>query len=374
MRIAIVITNPNHHFDLTRGVAQGLKESGIDVIFISLCELRRMRSPIGGFEKLKVDYHVLKSLPEQLKPDSGKKTLGSNNSFVREVLRKVYWRLKLKPFFDKGLAGVDKVLLLNDAAYPGNYICRLLRKKKLPFFLLQEGIRFPLPNEVKIPYGNNGAKKVMTWGKRSQTHFKSIVPETTEVVVTGSPRFDEFLKRVAATKQRQLSKKVLGVFTNPIDDQGFCSLEEKVQLFKNFVARVRSYLIAENIELAIKCHPREEIQQYLDVAREEDVPIRVLPDSIFEAINDVDAGVIMASTVGLELLGARKNIAQLEIPQYGYVFDYEEHADFVKIPIQGEIDLSSLFVEEIDMTYFVEHVLVSDEPSEKRIVDILLTE
>tara|TARA_R110001599_G_C12270132_1_gene661322 strand:+ start:82 stop:1200 length:1119 start_codon:yes stop_codon:yes gene_type:complete len=359
MKIAILITNPNHHLELTIGAAKLMKEKGHQVTYVSLCELRRMASPEEIFKSEGIDYIKFGSLPKNLKPSSGKKTLGNSDSFIRSVARAAFWLLKLKPFIKESFSGFERVLLMNDAAFPGDKICKWLKNKSIPFYLLQEGIRFSLPNETEVKYGANGAKKVMVWGERSAKHFRPIVSPMTEVIVTGSPRFNKFLEDIQSYPVKVSNQKVLGVFTNPIDDQGFCSHEAKLELFERFVQRAASQIESMNIQIGIKCHPREDIQEYLTIANKY-LPAIELPKSILEAILAVDAGVILASTVGLELLGAKRRIAQLEIPSYGYVFDYHESSDVQKISLDGDFDLSVLFDNPTEIAYFYEHIEVGN--------------
>lgn len=369
MKLAILITNPNHHIELTLDVALMMKEKGHEVTYVSLCELRRMASPVATFEKEGLDYIKFGSLSKKLKPSSGKQTMGKSDSLIRSVVRNAFWLIKLRPFIRKSLTGFDKVLLMNDAAFPGDKICKWLKSKSIPFYLLQEGIRFPLPNEAEVKYGANGAQKVMVWGERSAKHFLPIVSKGTEVVVTGSPRFDRFLNDIQSYPQKDSTHKVLGIFTNPIDDQGFCSHAAKLELFESFMNRAAPQLKSMKIELGIKCHPREEIKEYLAIANKY-VTALELPKTILDAIMAVDAGVIMASTVGLELLGAQRQIAQLEMPDYGYVFDYIENSEVLKIPLEGDFDLAELFRKPRENAYFHEHV--ADGNTADKITSILI--
>ena len=356
MRIGILITNPNHHVGMTLGVAKLAKSEGHEVEYISLCELRRMPTPVERFKKEGVACKKFAELPKNLKPSSGKQTLGSSDSKVRALVRYAFWRLKLKPFISKTLKGYDNVLLLNDAAFPGDRICGWLKSKQIPFTLLQEGIRFPLPGESEVKYGGNGARSVMVWGQRSAQHFAKVIAPTTQVVVTGSPRFDEFLAYFAQAGQAAETQKTLGLFTNPIDDQGFCSKSRKIEMVKDFLANQGAYLNQQKVRLIIKSHPREDVQEYYSIATQYVDDVQIGPSDIKECINLVQAGVIMASTVGLELLGAGKALAQMEIPGHGYVFDYTDHPGLVKVPLEREVDLSSLFAQKPDFSYFEEHI------------------
>lgn len=353
MKIGIVITNPNHHFEMTIEVARVLKSEGHEPYYVSLCEFRRMRTPEEQLESNGIPYVKQKPISEDLKPSSGASTLGSNQSPLRKVLRKVFWWLKLKSFISGNLRSADVVLMLNDTAFPGDHIAEWLKSKKIPFCLLQEGIRFPLPGEGASSYGGAGAKKLFSWGERSAQYFQSVAKPQTEVLVTGSPRFDQFLDEVRAL--RKPDQMTLGVFTNPIDDQGFCSKQQKLELFESFVERAAVFLKTEGIILGVKCHPREDINEYLALANKHIETIELDKD-IKKAIGQVNAGIIMASTVGLELLGANRAIGQLEIPGHGWVFDYTESGAVLKIPLSGTFDLSGLFEQHGRIVYFNEHV------------------
>jgi len=369
VKLAILITNPNHHLELTLGLAKRWKEKGDEVKYVSLCEMRRMPSPVETFEGEGLDFVRFAELPGNLKPSSGKKSLGKSNSRLRALVQKAFWLIKLKPFIKASLKDVDKVLLLNDAAFPGDRICRWLKGKKIPFYLMQEGIRFPLPAETEVKYGGGGAEKVLSWGKRSAAHFGKVVENTTEVAVAGSPRFDSFLQQVNSAPDPRGTEKILGVFTNPIDDQGFCSKEKKLALFESLILRSAGYVNQNGITLGLKCHPREDVSEYLKIAHRHVHKVEELPRNIMEAILKVNAGIIMASTVGLELLGAKRPIAQMEIPGFGYVFDYTDDGSVVKIPVEGDFDLTGLFEDKVDLTYFEEHVESGD--SVKRMYQLI---
>ncbi|MCE7995995.1 MAG: hypothetical protein HEP71_28705 [Roseivirga sp.] len=356
MKLAILITNPNHHLELSLGVAKIAKAAGDEVKYISLCELRRMQSPVDTFMEEGLDFIKFSDLPQQLKPSSGKKSLGKSDSKLRILVQTAFWLLKLRPFIKSAFRGADKVLLMNDGAFPGNKICAWLKKKKIPFYLLQEGIRFPLPNQSEGKYGGAGAEKVLTWGKRSANHFREIVADHTRVVVAGSPRFDNFLRQVEEAAVIPNETRRLGIFTNPIDDLGFCSKDEKLKIFEHFIRRSADYLNSNEIVVSIKCHPREDVDEYMEIGTRYLNHIMKSPTNIFDAIMEVEAGVIMASTVGLELMGAGKCVAQLEIPGYGYVFDYTDDERVIKVPAEGDFELVSLFEDMVDLTYFHEHV------------------
>ncbi len=357
MHVGILITNPNHHVELTLSVAEELTNLGFKVKYISLCELRRMKTPGDLFSKKGLSFCQMKTLPGNVKPSSGSQSLGSSNSFKRRILRAAFWYLKLRGFIRQSLKGIDKVIVLNDTAFPGNLICDYLKSKHIPFYLIQEGIRFDLPNELQQSYGGGGAEKVFAWGARSKKHFDKVVQSHTKVVISGSSRFNRFLIDVNSRFSDHVGpRKTLGIFTNPIDDQGFCSNDEKLELFESFLMRSATFMNTNAYSLMIKVHPREDINQYLEIAEKYINNVKESPRAILEAILSVDAGVVMASTVGLELLGAERKVGQLEIPGYGYVFDYTENTEVLKIPVSGDFDLEQLFSSAEGSGYFREHI------------------
>ena len=226
---------------------------------------------------------------------------------------------------------------------------------------MQEGIRFPLPCETEINYGAAGAQKIMVWGERSARYFESVKSVGSEVVITGSPRFEGFLKRAEVVNVKT-ENSILGVFTNPIDDQGFCTKDEKLALFERFIERGAAQINQSGLILGIKTHPREDVNEYLKIAQKYLDQAIALPNDIVEAVKSVYAGIIFASTVGIELLLLGKRLAQIEIPGYGYVFDYDQDPDMLKIPLEGSFDLAVLETEKVKNGYIQSHVFREGNP------------
>ena len=361
MKIGIVITNPNHHLELTLEAAKAMKAQGHEPFYLSLCEMRRMKTPVEKLEAAGIPFFRQKELPGDVKPTLGAKTLGANDSPIRKIAREAFWRLKMSAFVRAHLKNADKVWLLNDTAFPGNKIVAYLKAKRVPFYLMQEGIRFPLPGETESNYGAAGAEKIMVWGERSARYFESVKSADSQVVITGSPRFEGFLKRAEAFKV-QADGPVLGVFTNPIDDQGFCTKDEKLALFEQFIERGAEQINHSGLTLGIKTHPREDVNEYLEIAQKHVDKAIALPKDIVEAIKSVYAGIIFASTVGLELLLLGKRLGQMELPGHGYVFDYEENPDLLKIPLEGGFDLGALSEGKSENSYINSHIYSGENP------------
>lgn len=371
-KIGIIITNPNHHLQLTLDVAQKLKESGQEVHYISFCELRRMYTPREEIEKSGFSLSIFPSLPSTLKTSTGAKSLGPDHSWKRKLVHNVFWLGKIRPFLKSSIKDVKKVILLNDVAFPGNRIVQFLHNRNIPFFLLQEGIRFPMPKKRKQDYGAGGAKIIFAWGERSALHFQKIKQDETQILVCGSPRQNRFLESLKLDGKKQASSGVIGLFTNPIDDQGFCDPETKYSLVQSLVRKIAPQLEKNKFRLLIKCHPREDVNAYLNKLSPFEKFIYKGDNDIISCLKMVDAGFIMASTVGLELLSAGKPIAQLEIPGYGFVFDYVEGSAAIPVHLNQDFDLSKLLDQAVNETYLNSHFHQGE--SAKIIAETLLQE
>lgn len=357
MNVGILITNPNHHLEITYPIALKLLEQGHKPYYISLCEMRRMSTPMEFFIQRNLEVLRLKKLPDTIKPNTGSKSLGGSNSLLRAVLREVYWRVKLKKFIAQAVSRADRIILMNDAAFPGDRIARYLKTRHIQFDLIQEGIRFPLPNEAKSKYGSGGATRIFSWGDRSAVHFESVKSTQTKVLALGSPRIDKQYEFFNKSTLRSNSQPVLGLFSNPIDDQGFCDFATKIQIVKRFFERYGTLINTNGVKVLIKCHPREAHQDYLTALEPLIDRIEIAKSGIEEAILSVDAGLIMASTVGLELLLAGKRVIQLNIPGHGYVFDYVSGQAAIGEEELDEAHFLTLFdkSQHIEMEYLSSH-------------------
>ena len=115
------------------------------------------------------------------------------------------------------------------------------------------------------------------------------------------------------------------LITNPIDDQGFCTAEEKGALVRRFVDEIAVLIQKQEIRLIVKLHAGERQSDYEQALRgsivSEQVAIRI-DEPLYPLLGTADAAVIMASTVGLEALLFGLPLGVLELPGAGFVFDY----------------------------------------------------
>ncbi|MBB4080225.1 hypothetical protein GGR28_002855 [Lewinella aquimaris] len=337
-RIDFLISNPNHHWQMVKPIIRVLKQRGEHTLrVISLCEFRRMETPRASIAEEGVDLIVLPGFKRLgLETSAGKKSLGSSTSFKRTAVQRMVWYTYVRGAWNRAFAdGQTQVLmLLNDFAYPNNFITKSLHRKNIPFCLLQEGIRFPLPNEPAEQgkgYGSMGSKYLFAWGAESRTYFeKTLSGKDFKVVVTGCPRFDVIRGQSFATEIDDLKDKypqgniTLGLFSNPIDDQGFCTSEEKEDLLRRFLTKAVPVVERVNGRIWIKLHPREDaasVQQIINNGNWQQT-VSLVQGNIFAVLKVVDVSIVLASTVGLESLLMGKPLGVLSLPNYGFVFNY----------------------------------------------------
>lgn len=354
MRIDFYISNSNHHWQMMSPVMQELR--GVhraDVRLVSLCEFRRMSTPVAGLNELQLPFIILKGLRVKgTSTATGKKGLGGNKALGRNILREIIWRFWLKPsFVAANKVRPARVVLPNDVAFPFNKICRWLRNENIPFILMQEGIRFPLPNEEGgANYGTMGAEKIICWGESSKNYFEGIAKKSL-LKPLGNPRFDSELLRDYSDPIREMRMKYtfgeLNVMyiSNPVDDQGFCSIDQKLELFSKFLQSISTRLQPQGIKVIVRLHPREDSVAFRNIVDELNLErdvIFIQDYPLFAVLSKVNAAVILASTVGLEATLLDVPIAVIELPGHGFIFDYVSSG--LAYPIRFEDFLAEDFI------------------------------
>jgi hypothetical protein len=241
----------------------------------------------------------------------------------------LHWRLRR--LFGQG---PELAALPNDAAFPYDLIVKMLNGAEIPFVLMQEGIRFPLPgSEEGDAYGLGGAVAIAAWGEGSAAYFRSRGAAAERVVPTGNPRFDDLPRMDFTGEAEDLRKKLdlrdntLLLMSNPIDDQGFCTTQEKYELVGRFIDDIRPLFDEPDFRLVIKLHPRESVVDFRSLVngRLSKGQIQVLGGGPLNPLFVLSrAAIVLASTVGLEALMMDVPLGVLEIPGTGFVYDYVE--------------------------------------------------
>jgi hypothetical protein len=328
-RVAFVYSNPRHHVEMMAPVARRLIAGGTAARLVSMAEVRGFATAaVPGLE-------VVRAVPTRLRqnPSAGAASgpVGTGSP-LRAVARSAVWHGALRPLLHWHLRDADVVVVPNDAVYPYRELVRWLHTRGTPYVLMQEGIRFPLPSEQDDgTYGMGGAAAVCAWGEASAAHFRRVGVPAERVHVTGTPRWDTvtpaaWTARGEALRARLgLDREPLLYLSNPIDDQGFCSSEAKLELFRRFARAAAPALVAADRAIVVKLHPREDVAAYRAAAAGVADAVRaiVVDDAaIFEVLAAGAAAIVLASTVGLEALTFGLPVGVLAIPGHGHVFDY----------------------------------------------------
>jgi hypothetical protein len=334
-RIDFLISNSGHHVATLDPVVRHLCQAErvpYSIRYVSLCELRGMETPAELVRQEGVE--VLRLFPTGVRrsPSTGTQS-GRRSRIARRLARQVLSRAYLKRRIQRWLGDPPRLVVLpNDVAYPYDIICGFLRQRSIPFVLVQEGIRFPLPAEKDdARYGSGGARRVAVWGEASRGYFRSAGVNEARLRLTGCPRFDQIAEadweecRISVRRRFGIEGPVVTLLTNPIDDQGYCTTAEKLSMVAGFFHRTLPVLESEGATLVLKPHARESAREYAEAIGESRIGRRVRVvehEPIYSILAASDAAVTLASTAGLEALLFGLPLGVLEIPGAGYVHDY----------------------------------------------------
>jgi hypothetical protein len=127
-----------------------------------------------------------------------------------------------------------------------------------------------------------------------------------------------------------LDENTLLFLSNPIDDQGFCTTQGKLDLAGRFLGTILPLFDDSRFRLVIKLHPRESVSAFQAVVeevmvgngRKTDQVIVMGSGPLYPLFALSKAAIVLASTVGLEALMMDVPLGVLEIPGTGFVYDY----------------------------------------------------
>lgn len=347
-RIDFVISNNRHHVATFEPVIERLREDGdIECRVLSLCEFRGQNSPdeVAGIRPRKLTpaglrrrfyggAPVIKAGPSRL--------AGGRESCAKRLA----WSLLLGPQLRWLWSTREPSLVVvpNDYVYPYNHIMALLHRLGIRSLLVQEGIRFPLPNAEEDRWGTGGATAIAAWGESTAKLLAARGVDPKRIHLVGAPRFDSISttdwKGEAAKLNLPKASKRLLLVTNPIDHQGFCSTKEKVELVRRFITGALPVLKSKDAVLLVMIHSGERLADYRDLTESVDDQGRVhliqaLP--LYPVLSAVDAVVILASTVGLEALLFNLPLGVLEVPGVGFAHDYVARGVASPLPANAPI-------------------------------------
>lgn len=401
MRIDLLPTNDRHHLATLLEVAECLRVRGHECRILSLAEWRGLGTPVSkirsrGFEVKRVvppfrayaNWAKKTSSPMVHRLQLRSQDVASRQTLPAAQNTRSERRQQLKRRLERVVARrvihlvrrreTDLVVLMNDAAPPGDSIARKLREHKVAFALLQEGIRFPLPTEAETSgvYGGHGADLLCAWGDASAEFFRQVAKPATRVIPTGTPRFPTWDPPDFGRGGRK-SVEHLGLFTNPIDDQGFVSTEVKMEGFERLLnAIVALSREGHQLRATLRHHGGESRALYersiRSVGAERVCEVSDAP--LASVLQAVDAGIVFASSVGLEVLMAGRPLAVLETPGHGFVHDFVSSGAAVGIPADrvrdGLLDLIASAGESAAREDYIRRHLTFGDPA-TRIADAI---
>jgi hypothetical protein len=328
-RADFVISNNLHHVQMFRHLAVALHGRGEWVCrVISLCEFRGMGSPVSAFAA--VGIPLVPVIPLRVRASS---TMAHPaQARPRRLVQQFVWRAALAPRLRALLhPSPDVMVLPNDAAFPYDRLSQELRARRVPFVLVQEGVRFALPDSGGPAYGAGGAAAVAAWGEASAAYFRAVGVPADRIHLTGSPRYDDLPKRTSSAEAQAiaarwgLTDRILLFLTNPIDDQGFTNRRGKLELISRFLEAIAPVLRTEKLQVCIKPHARESAHDIRGaVAKTAAAHQVVVVDEppLFSLLMLARAAIVMTSTAGLEAMLFGVPVGVLEIPGFGFAHDY----------------------------------------------------
>lgn len=327
MKLTFVITNDKHHQAMMWPVAQRMATRH-SIHCLSFAEFRGLDTPMNAWKRLGATVTRVPPRNVRPKPQTADAivAIGAAGGAGRGRLHAMVWHGLLHPFVR--LKSPDLLILPNDTAFPSNYLVAKLKRRGIPYLLVQEGIRFALPGETAGAYGTGGGD-VACWGPGSAAFFRSQGVPDSKIHVTGNPRYDDIVGQdwqAAAAKLKAdgaLPPRYLLFASNPIDDQGLCTTQQKYEWFRRFAEQAVPALDSMNLSLAVKLHGRDSILAFRDVLGPfENRVVFLGPGNIHAQLTGAEAVVVWASTVGLEAILHDVPIGVLDIPGHGHVFDY----------------------------------------------------
>jgi hypothetical protein len=332
--VTFFFSNTGHHLAMLVPVARLLSTAARRTChFVSLCELRGIETPTEELSDQGFGVQALMPFFPRRTSSLGKQGRSRLALLVRRAARRFVWLGRLAGAVESSLSPPPRLVVLpNDVAFPYDCIAGVLRRRGIRFVLQQEGIRFPCPwADGSAPYGTGGAVAIAAWGEGSARFFELQGIPRGRISLTGSPRFDSLsaVDWIAAGERLRgrlaLPKRTLLLLSNPIDDQGFCSTREKIDLLRRFAVSIAPLLGHGGLALIIKLHGRED-RAALETALGSLVTgqrVRVLQDvPLYPLFSVAKAAIVIASSVGLEALLFRLPLGVLETPHSGFAHDY----------------------------------------------------
>lgn len=351
MRIGFIITNSNHHLAYTKCIIDIL-ESNEEITVLNLSHIR------GG--EVKKVGNVRNLMPFKY---LAKRSRSLSTSIVNNNVRPIRGRLikLLRSVFGSLVASVillffvrkKIVFVFNDIAFPMNHVTDLLNAFGVRVILVQEGMRWDTPLTNSLQYGSK-ASTIWTWGFYSHQYFSRKYPDK-DVQILGKPTERQMISVSNNQMKKEQRREIyIGLFTNPIEQLGYGDENFRRNLVTRFVSNILDS--CHNVRIFIRPHPGEAIKFYEDLCRVNKAVEFFEDGEITENIKRIDAGIILASTVGLELGYQGVPFAQIKMNEWGYAFDYVDNGGVYGIDLDEKISLERLLSSTVSPQYLENHI------------------
>lgn len=328
---------------------EGRAGLSVEMRVISICEFRGLATPRGELQRLGVDVVQANQRRWRPTPAAGGMVAGRLSERQRDLARAAAWWLLLRRGLRRcWLESPELVVLPNDAAFPFDGMVRMLKSKGVPFLLLQEGIRYPLPESAEVGsrnQGQGGASAIAAWGESSAVYFRAKGNPEERIFLTGNPRFDTIARSEWSRPARDLAARLglagetLVFLSNPIEDHGVCTEGEKLALVGRFLEGLAPLFESPSFRLVIKLHSSETVRDFDALCAKLPYRERVVLASdvpLYPLLAAVDGAVILSSTAGLEALLFGLPLAVLEVPGAGFLGDFVSGGGAVGLSHGGE--------------------------------------
>jgi hypothetical protein len=383
MKTVLFLPLNTNHILIFKTLLESLKEDFIFVSHDNISEAKQYHTS-KMLESLGLPFlHFPKKINRSLSDNIFLKIL--NFFLLRNSIKKLLGEIK------------PKVIVMGTDNDPLNQIfLNEAKRRSIKTILMQEALIRPLEYTMRrkyrsdrfmnllremgifinyIPYGSGGCDKILLGGKRSYDILKSRGISEKYLKITGLPKYDEIVKKLAVVGDNKKVKNNSFLF---VASTLIVNNEENIYFLKTLVT------ISEkiNLKLIIKLHPRTEHEPkdiYNILDKTENQYLRILKggDETSKLLNQVRGFITVSSTVILDALMMNKKCvvvdylageSQLKYDLYDAVFQIskkEEIENVLKQAMKEDKNQSN------KRRLLEDELYILDGQSNKRVADFI---
>ena len=226
---------------------------------------------------------------------------------------------------------INAVVVSHDNHALGRLAVMVADKLRIPSLLVLHGPTTAPFSDIKLPIY---ATKAAIWGELTKKWFVEKGCSPSKLVITGCPRFDEYVKknpktihRVGARKlQLMRKKKTIMIAAGPLQTSGHRLLVEPL---------ISSLNQLNDIQLVIKLHPLDQNPDlYYPVIRnmKSSVPVSIVRDfDLHSLLRLCDVVVTESSTVGLEAMILGKPVISINFSDSPDILPYAKSGAAISV-------------------------------------------